>query len=443
MRSLRRCAPSFVALACCFFASRHVQGQSPSTAKPLARRLAWPDYRGPTLDGHAHEDVTLPEDFGETKNVRWKTAIHGRAWSTPAVADGEVWLTTASKDGKKLSAVVVDFETGELVFDKVIFEVDKPQFAHAFNSYASPSPVLDEAHVCLSFGSPGNACFERKTRKLVWSRRDLRCDHFRGAGSSPLLYRDLLILTMDGADVKYVIALDKRTGKTRWKTERSTAFGDLDEATGKPKGDGDWRKGFSTPLLIEVAGKEQLVSPGAKAAFAYDPSTGEEIWTVRRGNHSSASRTVYGHGLVFLNTGFARPDLLAIDPRGKGDVTETHVRWKLSRGVPKKPSPLLIGEHLYLVNDAGIASCVAAKSGKVAWRHRFDASFSASTIYADGRVLAASQDGDVVMFEATPKRFVSAGSARFKSGFMASPVAVGKSLLLRSKTHLYRITGKP
>lgn len=399
---------------------------------------SWPDYRGPSHDGRS-KATDLPETFGEDENITWKTAIHGRGWSTPVFADGEVWLTTASKDGRQLSVVAVDFETGKIVFDQQLFSIDEPQFAHAFNSYASPSPVIDGPHVFVSFGSPGNACLHREQKEVVWKRSDLRCDHFRGAGSSPIVFEDLLILTMDGADVQYVLALDKMTGTTRWKTDRSTDFGDIDEVSGKPKADGDWRKGYSTPLVIDVEGRAQLISPGAKAAFAYDPRTGEEIWTVRYGNHSSASRTLYGHGLVFLNTGFARAELLAIDPRGEGDVTESHVRWKLTRSVPNKPSPLLLGGHLYSVHDGGVASCVDAKTGKIVWRHRFDASFSASLLYADGRVFACSQDGDVVMFRPRPDGFESAGSAKFEGGFMASPIVAGQALLLRSKTHLYRV----
>ena len=193
--------------------------------------------------------------------------------------------------------------------------------------------------------------------------------------------------------------------------------------------------------MIEVDGEHQLISPGAKAAFAYDPLTGKEIWTVRYANHSSASRTVYGHGLVFINTGFSRPELIAIEPRGHGDVTDTHIAWRTSRRVPKKPSPLLIANNLYMVNDGGIASCIDAKSGKAIWHERVGGEYSASLVYADGRIYAFSQEGKAVMFK-PGERFESVGESRLDGGFMASPAIAGSALFLRTKTHLYRVEKK-
>jgi outer membrane protein assembly factor BamB len=408
------------------------------TAAALAQDgEAWPDYRGPRHDGHSAA-AGLPKTWSESENVVWKTAIHGRAWSSPIVAGGEVWLSTASKDGRSLAVVAVRFSDGKVVHDKQLFEIEEPQFAHAFNSYASPSPLVDGDRVYVSFGSPGTACIDRKTRKVIWDRKDLVCDHFRGAGSSPVVHEDLLILTMDGADHQFVIGLDKMTGKTRWRKDRSTDYNDLDVKTGKPKMGGDFRKSYATPILIEVAGKTQLISPGAKSAFAYDPKTGAEIWWVRYGNHSSASRAVYGHGLVFVNTGYSRPDLLAVDPTGKGDVSKTHIKWTSKRRIPKKPSPLLIGDHLYMLNDQGIASCVQAKTGEPVWNHRIGGQYSASLLYADGYIFAFSQEGAAQLFKPGDK-FVSGGENQLDGGFMASPAAVGRALVVRSKTHLYRL----
>jgi outer membrane protein assembly factor BamB len=402
-----------------------------------AQAPTWPDYRGPRHDGHSPA-TGLPPTWSEQRHVAWKTAIPGRAWSSPVIADGEVWLSTATAKGDRLSVLCIDLDDGKVLFDELLFEVEKPQFAHAFNTYASPSPCIDGGVVYVSFGSPGTAGLDRKTRKVLWRRDDLVCDHFRGAGSSPLVFEDLLILTMDGADRQYLIALDKRTGKTRWQTDRSTDFGDIDPKTGKPKMDGDFRKSYATPIVIRVGGEPQLISPGAKAAFAYDPRTGKEIWMVRHGNHSSASRTVFGHGLVFLNTGYSRPVLMAVDPTGKGDVTKTHVKWQATRRVPKKPSPLLIGDHLYLVSDIGVASCLDARTGESVWHERIGGEYSASLLYADGRVFAFSQAGRTVAWRPGPK-FQSAGTMQLDGGFMASPAAIPGALVVRSKTHLYRL----
>jgi outer membrane protein assembly factor BamB len=243
---------------------------------------------------------------------------------------------------------------------------------------------------------------------------------------------------MDGSDQQYVIALDKATGVTRWKTDRSTEFNDIDARTGKPVADGDYRKGFSTPIVIEVDGQAQLISPGAKAAFAYDPRSGEEIWTVRYGNHSSASRTLYGHGMLFINTGFSVPELLAIDPTGRGDVTETHVVWRVARGVPNKPAPLLIGDHIYMLNDGGIATCVAARTGEQVWRGRVGGEYSAALIHAEGRIYGFSQEGKAVILRVGAE-FDLVGENHLDAGFMASPAIFGRALILRTETHLYRI----
>ena len=396
----------------------------------------WPDYRGPGHDGQGG-DAPLPIAWSEEQGVVWKTPIEGRAWSSPVVVDGLVWLTNADEEGRELSVLCVALDSGELVHEERLFEVEQPQFRHAFNSYASPSPCVDGGRVYLSFGSPGTACVDRATKEVLWTRTDLVCDHFRGAGSSPIVVDDLLILTMDGADVQYVIALDKLTGETRWRTERSTDFADLDES-GEPAGGGDYRKGYATPIVIEVEGRKQLISPGAKAAFAYEPATGEELWTVRYGEHSSASRTLFGHGLVYINTGYSQPSLLAVDPSGAGDVTATHVRWRLARGVPKKPSPVLVGEHLYLVSDSGIASCVRARTGEQVWQARIEGAYSASLIHAGGHVYAFSEGGRAVVL-APGEELELVGENELDAGCMASPAPVGDGLVVRTRTHLYRI----
>ncbi|MDP6113065.1 MAG: PQQ-binding-like beta-propeller repeat protein [Planctomycetota bacterium] len=396
----------------------------------------WPEYRGPTADGHS-DSTGLPVSWNETRNVKWKTAIHGRAWSSPVVWGKQVWLTTAARNGKELSVLCVERDSGKVLFDKKLFDIAKPQFAHSYNSYASPSPVIEEGRVYVSFGSPGNACLNTETFEVIWQRSDLECNHFRGAGSSPVLYGDLLILTMDGSDHHFLIALDKKTGKTVWRRDRSTHFGDL--KNGRPMLDGDLRKSYATPFFIEVNGNTQMISPGAKAAWSYEPLTGKEIWQVRYRNHSSASRTLFGHGMLFVNTGYSRAQLYAIKPDGKGDVTQTHVAWKLIKGVSNKPSPVLVGDHLYMVTDkGGIISCVDAKSGKVVWQERIGGAQSSSLIYADGRIYTFGEDGRTVAFQPGTS-FKKIGESRLDGGFMSSPAVAGSSFFLRTKTHLYRI----
>ena len=397
----------------------------------------WLQYRG--TDGNGLSDAKgLPLTWSESQHVTWKTPIHGRAWSSPVILDNQIWLTTATEDGRQLFVVVIDRTTGKIVHDLELFDVATPQFAHSFNTYASPTPVAEPGLVCVTFGSPGTACLDPKTAKVLWTRRDLECNHYRGAGSSPIFFQNLLIMHFDGSDLQYLVALDKKTGKTVWKTNRSIDFQDLGP-DGKPQAEGDLRKAFSTPHVTTVNGKPLLISSGAKATYGYDPLTGKEIWRVEeRSNHSASDRPVIGHGLVFLTTGFPKSHLLAVRPDGQGHVTDTHIAWTSQRGVPSKPSLLLVGDLLYMINDGGIATCLDAKTGTQVWTSRVGGTFSASPIAAEGRIYLFDEDGKATMIEAGREYKVLAQN-QLADGFMASPAVAGKALFLRTKTALYRI----
>jgi len=400
----------------------------------------WPNYRGPSHDGTA--DVSdLPIEWSETKNVKWKTAIHGRAWSSPVVWGDQVWLTTATKDGKTLSGICVNRDTGKMIYDEVLFKVAEPQYAHPFNSYASPSPVIEDGRVYLHFGSPGTACIDTKTMKVVWTREDLKCNHFRGAGSSPALYGDLLILTMDGSDYQYVIALNKKTGETVWKTDRSHDFKDLD-GKGKPARDGDWRKGYSTPLVITVDGKDQLISPAAKAVHALDPKTGKELWHVTYPEHSASSNPLFHEGLVIVKTGWGNSGIMAIKPTGSGDVTDTHVAWKIkpTTANAKKPSAVIVDGLMYMVSDkSAIATCIDPKTGDNVWKARVGGkNHSASALYAGGHIYFFSEEGVTTVIKPA-RELTKVAESKLGDGFMGTPAVAGKALFLRSKSHLYRI----
>ena len=346
----------------------------------------WPQFRGPEGTGHS-ASTGLPLTWAEGKNVVWKTAVHGRAWSSPVILGNQVWMTTATPDGRELFAVALDRDSGKIVFDLKLFDVATPQYAHPFNTYASPTPVIEPGRVYVTFGSPGTAAIDTKTGKVIWERRDFECNHFRGAGSSPILFGDLLLMHFDGSDHQFVVALDKRTGKTVWRTPRSIDFQDLGP-DGKPKADGDFRKGFATPQIVMVEGRPVMVSVGSKAVYGYDPLTGKELWRViERGSHSASSRPVAGHGLVFVPMGFDQAQLLAIRPDGQGDVAASHVAWRFGKGAPSKPSILLVGDVIYMVNDGGIVGAVEAKTGELVWRGRVDGTYSASPLFANGRTL--------------------------------------------------------
>jgi outer membrane protein assembly factor BamB len=400
----------------------------------------WPQFRGP--DGNGVSTATgLPLTWSETQSVRWKTPIHGRAWSSPVILGRQVWLTTATPDGKELFAVAVDKDTGKILFDLKLFDVPKPQFAHAFNTYASPTPVIEPGRVYVTFGSPGTAAIDTATGKVLWERRDLECNHFRGAGSSPVIFRDLLLMHFDGSDVQYVVALDKRTGRTVWQTKRSVDYRDL-ESNGTVKADGDFRKAFSTPQIVMVGSEPVLVSLGSKATYGYDPLTGKELWRVEEPTSFSAStRPVTAHGLVYYSTGWNTGQVLAVKPDGRGDVTATHVAWRVTRGAPKKPSMLLLGDLLLMVNDSGVVTCLDAHTGAEVWMARLTDSYSASPIAADGRVYFFSEDGKATVIEAG-RTFKKLAENTLDEGFMASPAVDGQALYLRTKSHLYRIESR-
>ena len=403
-------------------------------------RADWPEFRGATCDGRA--PAGLPLNWSESQNVKSKTAIPHRGWFTPVVLDKQVWLTTATTDGHDFYAVCVNLDDGKIRLTKQLFHSDNPEpLGNPLNCYASPSPVIELGRVYVHFGSYGTACLDTTSGEVIWKRDDLPCRHYRGPGSSPILFRDLLVLTMDGVDVQYVVALDKKTGRTVWKTDRTAEWNDYDQ-NGKPRDEGDLRKAYTTPLVIDVNDSPQLISVGAMAAYSYDPFTGREIWKIRTGGFSGATRPVFDGKLVFLATGSGQSDLLAVRPDGRGDVTDTHIAWKTVRGVPRLPSPVLVGDLLFTVSDNGIATCWEAVSGKEVWKERIGGEFAASMLLSGDRIYALGQDGKATVFKAT-RKFERLATNQLDAGFLASPAVAGKALILRTKTHLYRIESEP
>ena len=399
----------------------------------------WPQFRGPTGQG-VSDAAGLPVKWGETENVAWKTAIHGKAWSSPVVWGDQVWLTTATEDGRHLSVLCVDKNSGKVLHDLKLFDVPTPQYAHPFNSYASPTPAIEEGRVYISFGSPGIACLDTKTAKVLWERRDFVCNHWRGAGSSPVIYKDLIILPFDGADYQYIVGMDKKTGKTVWKTDRSVDFQDLDPATGKPQADGDFRKAFSTPRVASVGdGQPVLISLGSKALYAYEPDTGVELWRVEyRAAHSGSATPVVSKDLIYFNTGHGKSELWAVKPGAKGVIADSEVVWKVKRNAPTRGSVLLVDDLIYMVDEGGIASCVDAKTGDDVWRKRIGGNYSAAPLLADGRIYFFSEDGKATAI-APGREMKVLGESQLEAGFMASPAVIEKALILRTKTHLYRV----
>ena len=392
----------------------------------------WPDWRGPTLQGHS--DATgLPLRWSETQNVVWKTPIHDLGYSTPVVWCNQAWLTTATKKGETLYAVCIDLASGKIIHDIPVFRPEKPQRIHRLNSYATPSAVIEEGFVYVHYGSHGTACINTKTGKVMWQREDLRCNHLQGPVSSPLLYQDLLIVPLEGTDVQFVVALDKKTGEQIWRYARPRDLYEGIEPAYK-------LKSYYTPIVIEVNGAPQLINSGAMLATGHEPRTGKEIWRILYRDDNPVSRVVSGHGLLFINSGGepGNSHLLAVRQGGTGDITDSHVTWTMDDDVPSESAPVLVGNLLYLLTDKGLLQCKQATTGKAVWSERLEGPFGASLLYADGRIYISNKGGKTTIIK--PGREYKVLAVNELDGFLgASPAVAGKSLLLRSKTHLYRI----
>jgi len=388
----------------------------------------WPEFRGPTSDGHS-DAKGLPVQWSESKNITWKTAIHGQGWSSPVVWGKQIWMTTATKDGQKMYAVCVNLDTGKIEHDIKIFETENPQEKHSLNSYASPTPVMEQGRVYVHFGTFGTAAIDTASGEKLWERRDINCDHKVGPGSSPVLYGDLLIFHMDGTDVQFVVALNKETGKTVWKKDRSIDYS---------KYDPDVRKAFCTPFMWDVKGKTEMISLCAQGMMGYDPLSGQELWKIRFKGFSNTARPLVYEDMVFVCTCFGGKKLLAVRLGGKGDVTDSHIVWQYDKNVPIRASSVLVDGLLYMVSDNSAVTCLDAKTGHKIWRKRIGGNYAASTIYADGHIYFFNMKGKTTVIQ-PGREYKKVALNRLDDGFMASPAVVGNLLILRTEKNLYRI----
>ena len=420
----------------------------------------WPQFRGPGGDGiSAAENV--PFRFGETEALKWKTPLPGRGWSSPVFDGKTIWVTTANEvfptdeeririlkeageDEKvfaarqvatkiELSAMGIDYESGEILHSVPLTTIENPQTIHAQNSFASPTPVLEAGLLIAHFGAFGTLAVDTSGLGIVWQRR-IDLEHGVGPGSSPVVHDGRLILICDGVDRQFVTALDTRTGETIWTKDRPEMRSET----------GDQKKSYNTPLVIGgKSGNAQLVCMGAQWLVSYESRTGEEIWRLDHGNgFSVVPKPIFSekHGLIFLSTGFGKPELLAVRPDGSGDITGSDkVVWSESKRIPARPSPLLVGDEVYVIADGGIASCFDARTGTLHWTERIDGNYSSSPLFADGHIFIASQEGVVTVLN-PGKTFDLVAKNTLEGSIMASPVAFDGSLIIRSDAALYRFT---
>lgn len=395
----------------------------------------WPEFRGPTGQGIVTAGK-IPLEWSTDSNITWKIDIPGSGWSSPVIVAGRIYLTTAvppGTDGQKslsLRSLCFDSATGKLLWQRDVFQpaADKVPRIHTKNSQASPTPIVADGRVYVHFGHLGTACLDLDG-KILWVNNEKKIAYqpVHGNGGSPVLVDGLLVFSCDGGDEAFVAALDAQTGKFKWRTERGN----------KPAK----KFSFGTPLVITVGKQKQVVSVGSDIVAAYEPATGKEIWRVRTHGYSVIPRPVFGHGLVFVCTGYDAGTVTAIRPDGKGDVTETHVVWSIKKGAPLTPSLVLSGDELFMVADGGTASCVDARTGKVHWQQRIGGDYSASPILADGKVYFLSEDGRTTVVKATTTYEVLARND-LKERTLASFGVEGNALFIRTESHLYRIEAK-
>jgi outer membrane protein assembly factor BamB len=396
-------------------------------AEPSAVANEWPEFRGPDGQGHATQRG-LPLSWSESENIFWKAPIDGLGWSSPVISGQQVWLTTATDEGKSLRAVCLNRETGKIEHNIDVFQPAEPGKIHKKNSHASPTPLIEGDFIYIHFGTHGTACLT-KSGKIVWKNNELKYKPVHGSGCSPVLVDDLLIVNCDGEDLQFVVAIEKATGKIRWKTDRDGLVSVKHFA-------------FATPLAIRVGNSMQVVSPGPDQVVSYDPKSGKPLWHSRyKGGYSLVPRPVFGNGLIYVCSGYDSPVMYAIRPDGQGDVTETHVAWSVKKGVPHNPSPLLIGGELYMVADRGVATCLDAKTGEEIWQERLGGNFSSSPLFADGRIYFLNEEGGTTVI-APGREFKELSKNQVEGRTLASFSVAGRAIYLRTDTHLYRIESK-
>ncbi len=401
-----------------------------SNAWSAALSEDWPEFRGPDGQGHSAAKG-LPLEWSDTKGIAWKQAIPGLGWSSPVVVAGKVYLTTAVPDGKEpvgysLRTLSLDAATGRILWNVEVFTQDgatAPKI-HGKNSHASPTPIVRDGRVWVHFGHMGTACLS-ESGEVIWRNNDLKYSPVHGNGGTPALVQDTLVFSCDGADNPFVVALDAKSGTVRWKTAR---------VSDAPK-----KFSFATPLAIQSDGRTLVISSGSNSVGAFDLQTGEQVWSVRYQGYSVIPRPVFANGLIYLSTSYDSPSVLAIRPGGKGDVTDTHVAWTVKKGAPHTPSLLVLGKELYMVSDRGVATCLDALTGEEIWQERLGGNFSASPLYADGRIYFQNETGETFVVRAS-RTYELLGKSKLENArTLASYAVVDHAILLRTDTQLLRI----
>ena len=385
----------------------------------------WWQFRGPLGNGVAGQ-ADLPVKWDTETNVRWKIPLSGQGWSSPLIVGGRIYLTAAvpTDSGYSLRALAIEAVSGKQAWETEVFvQPGAAPAIHGKNSHASPTPVLVDGRLYVHFGHQGSACLDTKG-KVLWKATDIDYAPVHGNGGSPIVVNGKMIFSVDGAKQTFVVALNCKDGSEAWRHNRNS--------------DAARKFSFSTPVAVDVNGRTQIISPGTDVVHSLDLEDGSVVWYATYDGYSVVPRPIYGHGMVYMGTGWGTPNVLAISVDGKGDVTETHIRWRLSRGAPHTPSLLLVKDDLFMVSDRGIASCVDARTGEIHWQQRIGDAYSASPIYAGGRVYFLSEGGIGTVIAAA-REFQSLGINKIGERTLASYGVTGNALIIRTGKQLYRI----
>jgi len=386
----------------------------------------WPQFRGPDANGHVSGPPT-PMEWSETQNVAWKIPVPGLGWSSPSVARGRIFLTTAvpQATGLSLRCMALDANSGKTLWNTEIRSVEQTPSIHTKNSHASPTPIVEDGAVFVHFGALGMARLNADNGTVEWLNTELVYPPLHGCGGSPVLHKGKLAIVCDGSVDPFVAAVDAASGKVLWKQPRSIKA--------------RISHSFVTVSVAEVDGKAQVMAPGPDHFAAYDLETGEELWRVLAPGWSVVPQPTVAHGLVIYNHDYDNPELMAVRLGGSGDVTDSHVAWRLKRGAPSTPTPLLIEKDLYFVSDDGIASCVDVITGERHWMERLGGNFSASPVFANGHVLFLDESGHATWIR-PGHTFQEVRKNEVPGRTLATPAFANGAMYLRTDEFLYRIS---
>jgi len=397
---------------------------------------SWTHFRGSGLNGIS-TGTGYPVSWNDSTHIAWKVPIEGKGWSSPVLLDKQVWLTTASREKKEMRAICVDLESGKQIHNRLVFTPEKFYRIHAINSYATPTPALEEGRVYVHFGRYGTACLNSTTGEKIWERTDLPCEHIQGPGSSLLIYKDKLIVHLEGTKVQQILALDKLSGKTLWKTERPKEVYDPMLEIGK--------KAYITPIIIKVNGRDLMISNGSAACFAYDPETGKEVWRIIQGDDSTISMPVESNGMLFFYTSFVTgedgkkyAELFAVDPDGEGDIGGTHIKWRMKAPILQLSTPVVVDAYLYTVDSKGVFYRLRARDGQVSWSENLKDKFHSSPLYADGHIYVSSTRGETLVYTTGDKPELVSKNI-LEGEIWATPAMTDGAILIRTSEYLYRL----